>query len=438
MSELAENENGTHLEDLADRIRPRAASNLLLWAILGFVVIFLVWAAFAELDRTVRGQGRIISSSQLQIVSNLEGGIVDAILVRTGQEVRRGQELVRLNPTMTGAELGSGEATLGALRAKIARLEAEVAGRSPVYPAAADATMASQIAIERSLYAARMANLSSINAAAQARLVQSQRAAAEASAGHQARVAASEAARTELLAIRPLVERGIEPQLSLVRAESAAAVASSEAAAAAASVSRAQAAIVEARSMLAQQQQDWRSIAADELARTRAEMAARQSALPALADRVERTSVRSPLDGRVNRVLVTTVGGSVGPGAPMVEIAPDRETLLVEAMVMPKDIGRVRIGQSAKVDITAYDPSVYGSLSGRVAAISPDAVADERSGQTYYLVQVRTDSDRTGSGRKLAIGTGMVADVSLLGDKRSVLSYLLTPITRLSERAFRE
>ena len=435
---MAETADKPHLEDLADRIRPRAASNLLLWAILGFVAIFVVWAAFTELDRTVRGQGRIIASSQLQVVSNLEGGIVDAILVRTGQQVRQGQELVRLNRTQSGAEFGSGQATLAALRAKIARLEAEVAGRSPAYPATTEAAMAAQVQIERSLHEARMANLAAINAAAQARLVQAQRAAAEASATHQARLSASAAARTELLAIRPLVERGIEPQLSLVRAESAAAVAESDVAAASAAVARAQAGIAEARSVLAQQQQDWRSQAADQRAAARAELVARQRALPALADRVERTEVRSPLAGRVNRVLVTTVGGSVAPGAPLVEIAPDRETLLVEAMVLPKDIGRVRIGQEAKVDISAYDPAVYGSLAGRVSAISPDAVADERTGQTFYIVQVQTDSDRTGSGRRLAIGTGMTADVSLLGDKRSVLSYLLTPITRLSERAFRE
>jgi len=283
-----------------------------------------------------------------------------------------------------------------------------------------------------------MATLSSTSAAAQARLVQTQRAAGEAAANRQARLSASAAASTELGAIRPLVERGIEPQLSLVRAESAAAVAASEVAAASAAEARAQAGIAEARSILIQQQQDWRSIAANELAAARAELAARQRALPALADRAQRTSVRSPLEGRINRVLVTTVGGSVGPGAPLVEIVPDRETLLVEAMVLPKDIGSIRIGQPAKVDITAYDASIYGSLTGRVSAISPDAVADERTGQTFYLVQVRTDSDRTGTGRKLAIGTGMIADVSLLGDKRSVLSYLLTPITRLSERALRE
>jgi adhesin transport system membrane fusion protein len=438
MADMEQTAESPHLEDLADRIRPRSASNLLLWAILGFVAIFLIWAAFTELDRTVRGQGKIIASSQLQVVSNLEGGIIDAILVRTGQQVREGQELIRLNRTLPGAELGSGEATLGALRAKIARLEAEVAGRSPAYPAPTDAAMATQVAIERSLYDARMANLSALNAAAQARLVQAQRAATEAAAIYDARVSARDAANTELAAIRPLVERGIEPQLSLVRAQSAAAVAVSDAAAASAAVARAQAGVAEARSVVAQQRQDWRSQAANELAAARAELAARQRALPALADRVERTDVRAPLAGRINRVLVTTVGGSVGPGAPLVEIAPDRETLLVEAMILPKDIGTVRIGQRAKVDISAYDPAVYGSLNGRVMAISPDAVADERSGQTFYIVQVRTDSDRTGTGRKLAIGTGMTADISLLGDKRSVLSYLLTPITRLSERAFRE
>src|SRR6187402_3728476 len=151
MADMEESAESPHLEDLADRIRPRAASNLLLWAILGFVTIFLIWAAFTELDRTVRGHGRIISSSQLQVVSNLEGGIVEAILVRTGQQVREGQELIRLNRTLPGAELGSGQATLAALRAKIARLEGEVSGQVPVYPPASSAMMASQIAIERSL-----------------------------------------------------------------------------------------------------------------------------------------------------------------------------------------------------------------------------------------------------------------------------------------------
>jgi adhesin transport system membrane fusion protein len=313
-----------------------------------------------------------------------------------------------------------------------------VAGRPPVFPRASDAALADQIAIERSLHASRMANFASMASAARSRVTQAQRAVTEASESHRARLSARDAAARELALIRPLVERGIEPQVSLVRAESAAAVAASEAAAAAAAVSRAQAGVAEARSALAEQQQDWRSNAATELAASQGELGAREGALPALADRVRRTHVRSPLAGRINRVLVTTVGASVSPGQPLVEIVPAEETLLVEARVLPKDIGSVRLGQPAKVDVTAYDASIYGSLSGAVVAISPDAVADERTGETFYLVQVRTRGDRTRTGRKLAIGPGMVADISLLGDKRSVLSYLLSPITRLGERALRE
>ena len=116
--------HGTHLEDLADQVKPRTASNLLLWGVTGFVIIFVIWAAFAELERTVRGMGRVIPSSQLQVVSNLEGGIVEDILVRQGQQVSAGDELIRLDQTQTTAEFGSGEATLSALVVKIARLQA--------------------------------------------------------------------------------------------------------------------------------------------------------------------------------------------------------------------------------------------------------------------------------------------------------------------------
>jgi adhesin transport system membrane fusion protein len=145
----------THIEDLTDRIKPRTASNVLLWVVLGFVVIFVIWAAMTELDRTVRGQGRVIASSQLQIVSNLEGGVVESISVRTGQQVKAGQELVRLDRTATGAELGSGEASANALGMKIARLSAEVAGREPAYPAPADQAAASQL-LDRPAYIASL------------------------------------------------------------------------------------------------------------------------------------------------------------------------------------------------------------------------------------------------------------------------------------------
>jgi adhesin transport system membrane fusion protein len=429
----------THIEDLADRIKPRTASNVLLWVMVAFFVVFVAWAGLTELDRTVRGQGRVIASSQLQVVSNLEGGVIEAILVKTGQQVKAGQELVRLDRTATGAELGSGEASANALGMKIARLSAEVAGREPSYPAPADQAAASQMMIERSLHASRVQELGSLVNAGQARIAQANRAVQEAQATYDARATARNARQDELRLIRPMVEKGIEPRLSLMQAESAYAVAVSEAAAASAAVARARSAVSEAQSALNQQRQDWRSLAANELATAQAEYSARSSTLPALAERAARTVVRAPLPGRVNRVLVTTVGSAVGPGAPLVEIVPSEETLLIEAMVRPQDIGWVHIGQRAKVGISAFDQSIYGSLQGVVIAISPDATVNEKTGESHYIVQVRTTKKAlVHNGRALTIGTGMIADVALLGDKRTVLEYILTPITRLGETAFRE
>ena len=145
------------------------------------------------------------------------------------------------------------------------------------------------------------------------------------------------------------------------------------------------------------------------------------------------------LTGRVNRVLVTTVGGSVSAGTPIAEIVPSKDALYAEALVRRQDIGNVRLGQRSKIEITAYRSSVFGSLDDDVTNISPDAVINEKTGECIYTVEVRTTSQLAGSdGKKLTIGSGMAANVSLLDDKRSILSYLFTPITRLSETAFHE
>ncbi|MBA4778381.1 HlyD family type I secretion periplasmic adaptor subunit [Sphingomonas ursincola] len=427
----------TKIEQRLDRLRPASASNLLLWAILAFLAVFVLWAAFTEIDRTVRGDGRVVPSSRLQIISNLEGGLIAQILVRGGMEVKAGQALLKLDPTQTRAELGSNSAATAALSAKIARLEAELDGREPVYPAGADAA---QVRIERALHDARMAELASLLAGAGARQAQASRAVLESQSMLAARQSAREAAASELEMIRPLVERGIEPRLALVQAQNAARISASEALAQTEALGRARAAASEAAAEANRVRQEWRARAATELAGVQAELAARTPSTPALADRVLRTTVRAPVAGRINRVLVTTIGGSVAPGQPLVELVPLRDQLQIEARIRPQDIGSVHINQRAKVDVTAYDSAIYGSLEGKVASISPDAVIDERTGESFYLVRVVTSAaaltDK--SGRKLPIGSGMVASVSLLGDKRSVLSYILTPITRVTDEAFRE
>ncbi len=429
-----------HLEDLTERIRPRAASNLLLWLILGFVALFVIWASLAELDRTVHAPGRVIVSGRLQVVSNLEGGVVQQILVKGGDQVKQGQPLILLDPTASGSELGAASATVDALSAKVARLEAEIAGRNPVYPAAGNAEVAEQIRIERALHAARLADLASLTSQASARSAQAQRAVAEARAAYQSRLAARDSAQSQLAMIRPLVERGIEPRVTLVQLESQAAIAGSDAMQAQAAIARAQGAVAEANASIMQVRQNWRAQAGNDLATAQAERAARSSAMPALSERLKRQTVVSPVSGRINRVLVATVGSATSPGQPLIEVVPGADTLTVEAMVNPKDIAAIRIGQHARVNVSAFDSAIYGALEGKVSTISPDATVDERTGESHYTVRVEVDAAnyRDSTGRKLQIGPGMTADVNLIGDKRSVMSYLLTPFTRLSERALRE
>lgn len=416
------------------------ASNVLLIGIVAFVTIFFIWAYFAQIERTVRGEGRVIASSQLQVVSNGEGGVVEAILVRPGDRVAAGAPLVRLDPTSTAAELGSGRASYTALQVKIARLQAEIDGREPSYPPATDAATTEQILTERALHESRLADLASLTEAARARVVGARGLVAEGRATYRSRIVAAAARDREASVLRSLVERGIEPRLALLQAESAAAVARSDAAAAAAGIDRSQAAVGEGQAALDQVRPNWRAAAATELAAARAESSARRATLPALSTRVDRTVLRAPLAGLINRVLVTTRGAAVQPAQPLVEIVPSGESLLIEARVRPEDISFVRMDQPAKVALTAYDRSVYGTVDGRVVAISPDAVTEERSERTFYLVRVRTSASSllARTGERMPIGPGMVAEVDLLGDPRTVLEYLLTPITRLSERAFRE
>jgi adhesin transport system membrane fusion protein len=425
-----------HLEDWADRIRPSQAANVLLWLILAFFAILLLWATFTKLDRSVHGQGRVVPTAQLQTVSNLEGGIVEAILVRAGDTIRAGAPLIRLDRTASGAELGSGQETVQALQAKVSRLQAEMGGGAPHFPADAG----EPAGIELALWRSRQADLASLEAAGQARIAQAERQVNEAAAALTAKTAARDAARSEANLIRPLVQKGIEPRLSLVQAENTLAISDAERLSTEAALARARSGVAEARATTAQARQDWRSKAADELASAQGELAARRRTLPALADKVRRTTIAAPLTGRINRVLVSTVGGSVRPGDPLVEIVPMDGALTIEALVRPEDIAFVAVGQPALVKITAYDYAIYGAMSGEVVGISPDAVTNERTGESHYTVRVRTKGGPLAGpdGKPLQIGPGMVADVSLIGDKRSVLSYMLTPITRLREGAFRE
>jgi membrane fusion protein, adhesin transport system len=422
-----------------DRIQPKLAARVLLFAVAGFVLLFLIWAAFAELDEVTRGDGRVIPSRQLQVVQNLEGGIVRAILIRQGQEVKRGDVLLRLDNTQFSAEFLRGQEGYNTLVAKITRLEAEAQLGIPIFPEALTRAAPDIVTAEMALFNARQGELQARLNVAQSKLAQAQQALGQAQVEEAVAAQARELAKTEVGMIRPLVEKGIEPRIELLRAEGKAAQADGEANVARLAAQRARSAVGEAQAEADAIRQTYRAQAVSDLAEAKGELAGMGRALPALKDRVSRTDVTAPIGGVVQRVLVATVGGVVKPGEPLVEIVPKDDSLVVEAQIKPADIAFIRPGQEALVKITAYDFSTYGGLSGRVEYISPDAVKDERTGLSHYIIRVRTDKAALTSDKgPLPITAGMVAQVDVLNGKRSVLDYILSPLEKVQDEALRE
>lgn len=423
-----------------DRLLERDFATVLLWVIVALTGSLLLWAGLANVDEVVHANGRVIPSSRLQVVSNLEGGIVKEILVRAGDHVTAGQPLIRLDSTASAADFARNDTSVDALRARAARLDAEARGRPLEFPAALETAAPALVANERALHNAQIASFATENDIARSRLQQADRAAGQARAEAVARTEALEQATREVEIIAPLVEKGVEPKMSLVRARSAERQAASARDAATEATRRADAARTEALTAIRNVEQRFRAQASEALATTRAEIAAQSQTLPALADKMARTELRAPVAGMVNRVLVSTVGGTIRPGEPLIEVVPEGDALVIEAAVKPQDIAFLRSGQKASIKISAYDYSVYGSLPGIVERIAPDAVIDERTGESHFTIRVRTNETAltADDGAKLPISAGMTAEVDVLGRERSILSYLLTPVSRLRKSAFRE
>jgi adhesin transport system membrane fusion protein len=432
------------MSSLSDRLealklKEQDFPSLLLFAIAAFTTLMLLWAALAKVDVTITAQGRLIPATQLQTLSNLEGGTLAQIMVKPGQKVSKGQLLLKLDPVLRASDAAAGKASLDSLSARARRLTAESTGRVSTLGGLTGIDPSIR-ATEQALARTEASALAGERSMALARADQARRGVGEAEALLSQRSEALNLARREETVIRPLVQQGAEPGLSLDRATSQRVQAEAGLRAAEANLRRAQAALSEAVRGVTSVDLKFRNRAAEALANTQAELTARTGAQPALADRLARTEVRAPVAGIISRLKVSTTGAAVTPGEPLVELVPAGDKLLVEVRVSPADIGFVQRGQKARVRVSAYDYGIYGALPGVVQSVAPDAVVDERTGEVHFLVRVALNAAcfPTKSGACLPLGPGMLAEANLLGPKRSVLSYLLSPLTQISDSAFRE
>lgn len=425
--------------DTAMPVEPARAAQYLLYVIAALVVTTLLWAAVAKLDRVTRGQGWVVTSNQLQEVQYLEGGIVQEILVSAGEEVEAGELLVKLDPTQMNVKFVQGREDYNQLAARIARLEAEAALAPLKFPTVLADAAPHIVADERALYEARKAEMEASLNVERNKLDQRREAHEDAKVSFNTAKEAFALADQELKMMKRLVERGIEPRVELLRAQQRESAARGERDRAEIAVNRTGLEVSEAESEIHRIRKTFAAQAVDELNKAKAELADLEGELPALKDKVARTDVRAPVAGVINRVLVSTIGGVVEPGETIVEIVPSEDTLVVEAKIKPSDIGFLRIGQEAKINITAYDSSIYGSLPGVIETISPDAIEDEKSGDRFYNIKVRTKADALKSDAgDLRIMPGMAAEVAILNGKRTVLAYIMKPLADVRGKALQD
>ncbi|KQY81212.1 HlyD family type I secretion periplasmic adaptor subunit [Pelomonas sp. Root1444] len=378
-----------------DEPLPRAT--WVLYLLLAAVTTAIVWASLAHVDEVTRSDGRIVPDGREQVIASLDSGILRELYVREGQEVQTGQELAQLDPTRVEASQNEGQAKRVALKAQAARLAAEAGARALKFPPEVLA-VPSLVEAETEAFDARR------------RLLDEAVAAIGRSAGLLAR---------EQRLAQDMSSRGLMSDVEVMRLNRQ---------------------VNELQQQRNERISRFRQEASSELVRVQNELTQLDEQMVVRQDAMQRTVLKSPVHGVVKNIRVNTVGGVVTTGAPVMEISPIGPRVLVEARIKPKDIGFLRVGQTAEIRLNGYDFNVYGGLEGKIEYISPDAMGEtEKSNDgTYYRVLVSADRNNTQfKGKPLPVIPGMQATVDIRTGDRSVLSYLLRPMMK-SREALRE
>lgn len=420
--------------------KPTARSQMVVWIILFIVIWLIYWSSQAELDKIVRGEGKVVPSSQIQIIQNLEGGIVEELFVSTGDLVKKGQILLKLDNTQFASSYGESEIKEAELTAKAQRLTAEAFDKS--FEVTFNAEMEPQIRTlyerEYQLYKARQRQMQTTDNIFVEQIEQKKLELQDAYSQQKQLTRSLNLLTKELNFMRPLVEQGIASQVDLLKLEREENDALTKLKGIEFSIPKIKSAIEENRSKRTDAKEQFANDAHEQLNQVLAEKAQLMKSKAALQDRVDRTDIKSPVNGTVKQMFVNTIGGVVQPGSDIIEIVPEDDTLVLETKIMPADIGFIYPGLKAKVKFTAYDFAIYGGLDGEVKQISADTINDEE-GNSYYIAKIVTERNHLGTEQKpLYLLPGMNAEVDIIVGKHTVLDYLLKPIIKAKDTALRE
>lgn len=422
----------------AESIQEKQSGVIFLWGIFATFAVLIIWAMFAEVDELTRGVGKVVPSSQVQQIGSLEGGTLKKLYVKENDIVKKGQPLLAIDNTIQEAKKNEGKILFYRLTAQVARLRAQISGNPFVVPETVikNAPMEEQDALRS--YQTHQENVANEVRIAEQEVEQKQQEYNEL-ISRQAEMEKQLDINTKKIAIiKPLVEKQIEPQISLLDLERDSSRLRGDTEGIKSQILKSKASLSQAQDKLKQvpikfKADDWR-----ELKDASNALANAQESYITESHRSDMLEIDSPVHGIVKLIKYNTIGGTIKPDDTIMEVVPLEDTLLVEARVQPQDVAFLRPGMPVSVKVSAYDYSIYGDLKGELERVSADTILDEK-GNAFYKVYVRTEGSRLSKAKRdLPIMPGMVANIDIMTGKKTVMQYLLKPLVKAKYHALTE
>ncbi len=428
-----------------------------IWALFLLVVSFVIWAYFSELDQVTTGLGKVIPSSQVQVIQSLDGGILQDLYVQEGMIVTKGQPLARIDDTRFRSDFAQQEQEVYSLRANILRLNAELDSifisdvardwrqqvkitKTPlVFPQDLLSAEPELVQNQQADYSGRLDNLSNQLEILARQIQQRQQESAELASKISTLNTSFQLVSRELELTRPLADKGIVPEVELLKLERTVNDIQGELSSLRLLRPKVKASLDEAILKRREAVFVYATESRAQLNEMQTKLNRMNQAQVGAQDKVSKAVITSPVNGTIKTVHINTLGGVVQPGVDIIEIVPSEDQLLIETKIIPKDIAFLHPGLPAVVKVTAYDFTRYGGLNGVVEHISADTTQDEE-GNSYYLVRVKTEQSSLvkDDGTAMPIIPGMLTSVDVITGQRSILEYILNPILRAKDTALRE
>ncbi len=411
---------------------------LILWFWIVTVIALITWAYFAKIDEIVRGEGKVIPQSQNKMIQNLEGGIIEEILVKEGDIVKKDQILIRIDNQKSIADYESTKLKALELNAKIMRLKAEINDENFVVNESENKDLQQYLNLEKSLYDINKNKLENETMVLKEQLIQKENDLSSANSSLNYLSSEYSLIQEEIRIAAPLVEQKIRSNTDFLKLKREANNIGKELSGVRISINKIKSSIEEARNKLHDVKDEFKKLAQEELNKSTGEMERINASIYSLKDKVKRTNVYSPDEGIIQKIFFNTIGGVIKPGDNLVEVVPTGENLLIETKIKPSDIAFIHYNQDAKVKFTAYDYAIYGGLDGKVIKISADTEMDEDK-KSFYKLQIQASNNHLEkNGKEFPIIPGMVVNVDILTGKKSILDYILKPILRAKQYTFTE